>query len=377
MIVHMSHPRITLLLTTDSGLEGVLEEELIHHLGEAKLAAESVEKRPFGLRGVLLISLNGTFSGVLPVLHACHSLHHIHEYIVDFLFPLEDSLSFIRDRLGQVEVPGLLQAASFRVSSKRMGKHSFDCYDVMRVAGACFEARFGTPVSLKAYTLNIRVDILEDRCLVAIQHTRVALTRRFSRAYSRTVSLKSSMAYALLHIAGIQATSTGRLLDPFCGAGTILLKAAQINPHLDLQGGDWSEPVLEGAVLNVASFGLQERITLRHMDARALNEYWAEESIDYIVTNPPFGLKLGREMDIRRFYGKFLSQAERGLKPQGKMVILVLRGGAFRAALRSFDRLKTCTVLRVEGGGKRLQAFVIEKRAIRQGSPEIVDKVSS
>lgn len=310
------------------------------------------------MRGVVFLSAQGPQPLLESQVLQMRTLHHVSRLIGRFELQHPNDLTTIEQAVAEAPLDELSLANSFRASCNRVGQHDFDSYAVMVATGKAVQERFGTPVDLKGYDLDVRVDVYELEAWLGLQLTRKPLSHRFEgRPYLRRASLKSSVAYVLLQIAQITPESNGVLLDPFCGAGTILLETGQLFPHLHLWGSDMHLEPVAGTETNLALFGLQDRLSAQQVDARTLVEHYAPHSVDYLVTNPPYGLRMGHGIDIGVLYRRFLDGAKVVLKPEGTLVMLVLKAATLRAALKASGDWRVDTHARLEIGGKMLTAF--------------------
>jgi len=212
-------------------------------------------------------------------------------------------------------------------------------------------------VDLEDYDVEVRVDVHDDRCLVSVQHTHEALSRRQARLFQPRAALKPNVAYALLRLAHLEAP--GVVLDPFCGSGTILWEAGALWPEAQLLGNDWNEETLAGARENAEAQALTDRVTFFESDVWTLAETLGDRRADLIVTNPPFGVRLASSMDFRPFYRRVLQQFDEVLSPAGRVVMLVLRQSPFNQALREVDAFDVRHVRVVEIGGLYPRVFVL------------------
>jgi tRNA (guanine6-N2)-methyltransferase len=106
------------------------------------------------------------------------------------------------------------------------------------------------------------------------------------------------------------------VLDPFCGAGTIPIEAAL---HGALAwGGDLDPTALLAAGENAKSAGV--RLHLHRWDAARLP--LAEQSIDCIVTNLPWGRQVHADEQLAAFYHQVCTELKRVLVPGGRLVLL-------------------------------------------------------
>jgi len=164
----------------------------------------------------------------------------------------------------------------------------------------------------------------------------------------------------LKHIGYVDAP--GALLDPCCGAGTILLEAATIAPPLPaLTGSDREESAVEGARANLEANNVRgARVTLR--DVNELKAQLEPYSLRYIVTNPPYGARIGKKIDFHLLYQSLLAVASYALTPGGRIALLVERKlGTFEAVRRHFGKLRDYKRLRLCVGGLSPELVILER----------------
>ncbi|MEF8792395.1 methyltransferase [Thiohalorhabdus sp.] len=322
-----------LAVTTNPGLEDVAAAELGVRLAEAGLDPANLELLPGYLKGRLRIRHPARVDELKAAAVRLRSAHHLLRPVARTRLPAEEPLAAIEALLWQVPVPELANGASFRVSCDRHGSHDFTSPDVERAAGSILVARFGARVDLTGFRVQVRVDIADDRCAVAVQLTRRALSHRFDRLFGPRVALKPNVAYACLRLGGL-STGTRRLLDPFCGSGTLLAEAGQVLANTELWGMDRQERAVAGTRTNLEAVGLADRLHVAKGDARRIGEHYPAGYFDAIVTNPPFGARMGRDIRFADFYTDLLIAANRVLHPGGTLVLLARQRGALHKALR-------------------------------------------
>jgi putative N6-adenine-specific DNA methylase/tRNA (guanine6-N2)-methyltransferase len=161
------------------------------------------------------------------------------------------------------------------------------------------------------------------------------------------------------------ADAPGPLLDPFCGAGTVLLEAASVAaeqgvPNVLLIGNDREPAAVIGARDNLVANGAEARIL--DYDANELKPNLASGSLSYIVTNPPYGARIGKKIDYYLLYQNLLAIAAHALVPGGRLVLLVERNkGAFDSVRKQFRKLADRNRVRVSVGGLRPEMVVLER----------------
>lgn len=107
---------------------------------------------------------------------------------------------------------------------------------------------------------------------------------------------------------------------------------------------------------------MSDRVALHESDVWYLEEALDGRKADLIVTNPPFGVRLGSSMDFRTFYCRALEQMHAVLRPDGRVVMLVLRQGPFKQALGDADTFYVRYVRVIEIGGLYPRVFVLGRK---------------
>lgn len=164
-----------------------------------------------------------------------------------------------------------------------------------------------------------------------------ALFKRGRRIAQGEAPLRENLAAGVLRLAGwVPGTA---LLDPMCGSGTFLLEAAQmaldvapgLGRHfafeklknfdkrlwhgllqqsagrqkptvpLSIYGSDLSGATLKSARTNLAAAGLEQAVSLKQANILEISAP-AKEGI--VVTNPPYGVRLGEQQELAEFYPK-------------------------------------------------------------------------
>jgi putative N6-adenine-specific DNA methylase len=187
-------------------------------------------------------------------------------------------------------------------------------------------------VNKDAPDLSVHVHLYRDRCTLSLDTSGDSLHKRGWRRFQGRAPLAETLAAALLLRSGWDRRSP--LVDPFCGSATILLAAgrapglsrpgfaferlpgfepqtwdrlrleaerAQRPPaKLRLVGIDADEVQLAGARENLAGLDLSERIELVH--GRAEDFEYKRGWNAWIVTNPPYGERVGEERELAPVY---------------------------------------------------------------------------
>ena len=356
-----------LLLSTNQGMEDITAQEFIERARGADLPEPEVETCPDGMTGYVHVASEADLSAVLDVARRMRSVQHIVAPVYAFDLTTRDpdeAMEAVRKTLAACDIPEMEEASSFRVTSNRRGEHAFTSMDVMRAAGSGLVDRYATEVDLEDYDVEVRVDVRHRRVQVGVQHTRDPLSRRHSRLYQPQAALSPHVAYAMLRLPHLSSAPRA-IVDPFCGSGTLLIEAAMQWTGMPILGIDRSEQVVHGARLNVRADGFAERIDIIQGDARSLRTLLPDIDLDLIVTNPPFGKRIGESLSLHAFYVSILEEFHHAIAPGGWLVILVLDPGSFSAAMQSVKQetgiaFDVRHVRRIHTGGLHPRVFVMQ-----------------
>jgi putative N6-adenine-specific DNA methylase len=191
------------------------------------------------------------------------------------------------------------------------------------------------------------IRLLHDQCTVSIDTSGALLHRRGYRQYTGKAPLRETLAAGLLLASGWDglAEMPAPLLDPFCGSGTLPIEAAlwathtapglqrtfafqqwpthdqslwdsilaeavarqqsrlaQLDGKLVIQGSDRDSGVIEGAIANAERAGVAGLVDLA---CRPISAVTPPAGPGWLVTNPPYGLRVGEGQDLRNLYAQF------------------------------------------------------------------------
>jgi len=134
--------------------------------------------------------------------------------------------------------------------------------------------------------------------IIAESERRLGERRAGLRPFFHPSTLQPKLAGCMVNLARVRPPQT--LLDPFCGAGAILIEAAHLGCRP--QGLDISASMVEGSRQNLFHFGV-DVFDLMVGDARRLPLY----EVGAVATDPPYGrISSTRGSDVEQLYREFL-----------------------------------------------------------------------
>jgi len=205
---------------------------------------------------------------------------------------------------------------TFRVIAQQIGQHGFPRHEARDAVLAGVQTRWGKwkQVADDAH-LEVWLSIIHEWALLAIRLSDRSMRHRDYKEEHLPASLRPTLAAAMVQLA--RPRPGDLFCDPMCGAGTILAERARCGPYRALLGGDLDPAAVQAAHTNLYRI---ERCVLHSWDARRLPLRPA--SLDAVVCNLPFGIKVGSHQENPALYERFFDQLARVLKPGGHAVLL-------------------------------------------------------
>ncbi|HSE67698.1 MAG TPA: hypothetical protein VLB12_11965 [Gemmatimonadales bacterium] len=228
------------------------------------------------------------------------------------------------------------------------------------------------------------VRVLRDECLVSLDSSGELLHRRGYRLATAKAPLRETLAAALLMASDWDAVHP--LIDPFCGSGTIPIEAAllarKIPPGVNrrfgfqhwpgfdqtkwealvesaqrgilahapgpIMGSDRDAGAVTAAQSNAERAGVVSNVRIEKASVSALK---SPGVVGWMVTNPPFGTRIGERQRLRDLYAR-LGSIIRSDFPGWHVTMLVAAGGLERQMGIAFQ-----PVLETNNGGIGVHAL--------------------
>ncbi|RLE89305.1 MAG: hypothetical protein DRJ49_03465 [Thermoprotei archaeon] len=347
--------KVYLLLTTISGLEDVLIEEISELYGNT---IEILESR----RGWIIASIDSNSPSTLidNLIASSRSL----ERIYTILFRTKLEIDCIKTAIESTSIHSMFTPyTKFAIKLDKEKYVDVDSYQLVRILGdlVCntIEKRKGYRpiVSLDNPDIEIYCKVFNRELIFAFDITGPkALHFREWRVYLHPSTLNAIIAYAMARLS--KAKTATRVLDPMCGSGTILIETGLAYSKPMLYGMDINIRHVEGTLENIRRAGLESRCTLKVGDALSIREYF-DLSFDRIITNPPYGIReLSYCRTLYELYEGFMKSALEVLTGNGYITLITPRRRLMKSILRKF-KLKVVKRKDLEHGGIRATIFVL------------------
>ncbi len=369
-------------VVTPPGVEGITAAECVD------LGLEVLGTEPGGV--TIRTDRRGIFLANLHLRTASRILLRVGEFHAATFYQLED-------RLAALPWSGVLPKGapvSLRVTS-RTSRLYHQRGIAERVAGVLATVDGWTVVpgseGEESASQLVLVRLSHDRCQVRVDSSGAHLHRRGYRVEGGEAPVRETIAAALLLAAGW--TGAIPLLDPMAGSGTFPIEAAliarRIPPGLNrsfaceqwpghdsamaarvreearaailpragapVVGGDRSASALAAAERNAARAGVAEDITWKHASLRDWRGASGPPSGSLLVSNPPYGVRVGRPEALRGVYSE-LGQMARQACPEAPRLALLTPETATAVSKVSGVALRSAFL--TSNGGIRVRGLV-------------------
>ena len=306
---------IKIFAITTRGIEKICSNELKQLTG--------IEIREIAYRRIA-----ANFNGDL---HSLLSLKTIDDIFIDLAewdeIPLQRSgLEIIQKKSAQLKINNgaaiITQIRSisknpiFSVTANFVGKRNYSFLEIKRSVseGIMASSNWNYTENDTLSDVNIRVFIEHEKAYIGLRLGKESLQKRWYKNNHISGSLKPPVAAAMVSL--IKSKKNTCIVDPFCGAGTILIEAC-LNGFTSM-GGDNNPDALIAAQANARIAGVN--INLCHWNAKVIP--FPDQSVENIVTNFPWDRQIKLTENIEFEYSQFCSELNRILRPHGQAVIL-------------------------------------------------------
>ncbi|VTU00031.1 rna methylase : RNA methylase OS=uncultured planctomycete GN=HGMM_F22C11C22 PE=4 SV=1: UPF0020 [Gemmataceae bacterium] len=214
---------------------------------------------------------------------------------------------------------------TYHIVCQMQGEHGFRRADARAafIAGLGGKIPHGWQYSNENAWLEIWLTIYSKTAVCGVRLSDRTMRHRTYKLDHVAASLRPTVAAAMVRFAGIGPGMT--ILDPMCGAGTILAEALHVANQrskagrIRVIGGDIDPNAVFVTSQNLEKLGQAD---LARWDARALP--LESNSVDRIISNPPFGKQLSSLEQVMPLYEATAAEWDRVLRPGGRAVLLAM-----------------------------------------------------
>uniref|UniRef100_A0AAQ5ZIM4 THUMP domain-containing protein n=1 Tax=Amphiprion ocellaris TaxID=80972 RepID=A0AAQ5ZIM4_AMPOC len=258
----------------------------------------------------------------------------------------------------------------FRVTCNRAGdKHSFSSNEAARDFGGAVQEFFQWKADMTKFDIEVLLNIHNEEVVIGIALTEESLHRRNISHFGPT-TLRSTLCYGMLRLCKPQESDI--ILDPMCGTGAIPLEGAiEFNSSFYI-AGDNNDMAVNRTVNNICHFqkrradkGSPSGLPIDTVRWDLCSLPIRTSSVDIIITDMPFGKRMGSKKKNWDLYPSCLREMARVCRPSsGKAVLLTQDKKCFSKAISRMGGLwrKLHTVW-VNVGGLHAGVYLLKRTA--------------
>lgn len=201
--------------------------------------------------------------------------------------------------------------------------------ELQQVAAQIITQKTGWEFTEKDHSnFDVRINVEEHEWYVSVRLFQQPLHDRKQYNESKTAAVRPTLAAAMIRLLGINSESK-RLVDNFCGTGTILCEA--LAAGYEVWGGDINPEAVSDAKKNLlASGGNSDQIFVQD----ATKTKWSDHYFDAVVTNFPWNEKV-KVASLTTLYKNVVKEYRRITTAGRSMVFLCKRSDLLTKIVKS------------------------------------------
>ncbi len=209
-----------------------------------------------------------------------------------------------------------------------------------------------------SYEAELRVEQQENGNANVFVRLITVPDERFSyRKGTVPASMLPSTAAAILRYAKQYLKEDGRVLDPCCGSGTFLFEREKFM-KCHAVGCDISDKAIAIARENALCGKSKAKFV-----ANDLSRFVADRKFDEVISNLPFGNRVGTHKDNEKLYETLLNKLPEWLTDNGVAILYTMEFTLLKRLVRENKRLKLVSQAKTGAGGLMPGIFIIKINA--------------
>ena len=291
-----------------------------------------------------------TFYELLFPLAECDDLQFDYKVIVAQIINAE-----IVDFLNQCHDNGSNSPFGYRVEFKTMDSNRERSEFVKNLSRELDELSCGNlRNSPSNYEVEIRIVEKNDLCNVFVKLYSFVDNRFDYRKNELATSINPVTAAIVMKSIEKWLVSSAKVIDPFCGTGTMLIERAKLEQFGSLTGVDIFRTAISAATTNTKL----ANVNIELIDEDIL-EYSTSERFDELITNMPFDNKSTTHNKYADLYREFVNKIPSLIIPGGMAFVYTIEKQLFREVLLDNDQLELLQEIKIESGRLTPHVFVL------------------
>ena len=257
---------------------------------------------------------------------------------------------------------------TFRCTGKRLGDQQWTSHDSQRWFGGAMQNDTHWKAQMKDFLVEVMPAVEGSRLVVSMRMSRAEGLGRRDIVHPGKTTLRGCLAHCLLKCAHLDRGDV--VIDPMCGSAAVPVELAMSQKQCSLPKthnlcGDVDLSVLPMVVDNLQHSGLGPVVDFMQLNCECLP--FREGSLDVVVTDLPFGKRIGNYLSVKTFYPVAFRELARVTRPgTGRAVVLTHQ---YRIAMKSAMDMRpelwaVADVVKLNHGGLRCAIITVRRTAI-------------
>lgn len=208
--------------------------------------------------------------------------------------------------------------------------------------------------STSSYEIEIRIVEKNNLCSVFLKLYSFKDNRFDYRKNNIATSINPVTAAIVIKSIEKWLKPSSKVIDPFCGTGTMLIERAKLKKFNTLTGVDIFGAAISSATIN--SNLANVNIELIYED---ILEYSTLEPFDELITNMPFDNKSSTHNKYSDLYREFVNKIPSLVRSGGMAFVYTIEKKLFKEFLMDNEELELLEVIKIESGRLTPHVFVL------------------
>lgn len=292
-----------------------------------------------------------TFYELLYPLAECEDLDFDYKVIADAII----NANFI-DFLNQCHDNSSNDPFGYRIEFKTMDSNRERSEFVKNLSRELDELSCGNlRNSPSSYEVEIRILERNNLCSVYVKLYSVKDNRFDYRKNDLATSINPVTAAIAIKSIEKWLDPSSKVIDPFCGAGTMLIERAKLEEFGSLTGVDIFRTAINAATINSKLANVDIDLI-----AEDILEFVPYGQFDEMITNMPFDNKSTTHNKYADLYSAFVNKIPDFIRPGGIAFIYTIEKQLFREVLIDNSQLELLQEIKIESGRLTPHIFVLK-----------------
>ena len=292
-----------------------------------------------------------TFYELLYPLAECEDLDFDYKVIADAII----NANFV-DFLNQCHDNASNDPFGYRVEFKTMDSNRERSEFVKNLSRELDELSCGNlRNSPSSYEVEIRILERNNLCSVYVKLYSVKDNRFDYRKNDLATSINPVTAAIAIKSIEKWLDPSAKVIDPFCGAGTMLIERAKLEEFGSLTGVDIFRTAINAATINSKLANVDIDLI-----AEDILEFVPYGQFDEMITNMPFDNKSTTHNKYADLYSAFVNKIPDFIRPGGIAFIYTIEKQLFREVLIDNSQLELLQEIKIESGRLTPHIFVLK-----------------